>query len=242
MTKCYRCDAEATSVDHVPPRCLFPEKKDLPEVDYRKNLITVPSCEAHNCARSHDDEYLLCVLVASYENNPVARKHFETKIIRLLQKKPHFQATLLKFFTPVMLNGEETGAFKVDLPRLKKVLEEIAYGLHSHTYQEQWLGDIKVIPLGMFKEEGATFIRHPLEEAMLQGSSVFFADKERVGENPDVFFYQIHRDLEKGQLIIKMVFYGGFEVIALSSPRMAEATAGTDVGTLATNTVAQVTP
>lgn len=141
-----------------------------------------------------------------------------------------------------MLNGEETAAFKVDLPRLKRVLEAIAYGLHFHTYQEQWLGKIKVIPLGMFKEEGATFIRHPLEEAMPQGSSVFFADKEKVGENPDIFFYQIHRDLKKGQLVIKMVFYDGFEVIALSSPKMAEATADTGVSALASNTVAQVMP
>lgn len=242
MSKCYRCDKEATSVDHVPPRCLFPEKKDLPEVEYRRNLITVPSCEAHNCARSHDDEYLLCVLVTSYENNPVARKHFETKIIRLLQKKPHFQATLLKFLTPVLLNGEETAAFKVDLERLRRVLEAIAYGLHFHVYKEPWLGQIKVIPLGMFKEEGATFIRHPLEEAMLQGSNVFFADKEQHGENQDIFFYQIHRDLEKGQLVIKMVFYGGFEVIALSSPQITEATANTAVNTEATSIAVQVKP
>jgi hypothetical protein len=242
MSKCYRCDAEATSDEHVPPKCLFPEKKDLPEVDYRKNLITVPSCEAHNTARSHDDEYLLCVLVASYENNPVARQHFETKIIRLLRRKPWFQTTLMKFLTPVLLNGEETAAFKVDLIRLKRVLEAIAYGLHFHTFKEQWLGEIKVIPLGMFKEEGATFIRHPLEVTMLEGSKIFFADKEHHGENPDIFLYQIHRDLDEGLLVIKMVFYGGFEVVVLSSPKIAEATANTSVDTDAAHNAAQVTP
>jgi len=125
MSKCYRCDAEATSDEHVPPKCLFPEKKDLPEEDYRKNLITVPSCEAHNTARSHDDEYLFCVLVASYENNPVARQHFETKIIRLLRRKPWFQTTLLKFLTPVLLNGEKTAAFKVDQKDLKGFLSRL---------------------------------------------------------------------------------------------------------------------
>ncbi len=242
MSKCYRCDAKATSVEHVPPRCLFPEKKDVPKIDYRKNLITVPSCIAHNSARSHDDEYLLCVLVTSYENNPVARQHFETKIIRLLRKKPWFQTTLLKFLTPVLLNGEETAAFKVDMTRLRTVLESIAYGLHFHAYKERWIDKIKVIPLGMFKEEGAIFIRHPLEEAMLEGSKVFFADKEPLGENPDIFLYQIHRDLEKGVLVIKMVFYGGFEVIALSSPQIAETAANTGVDTDAANTAAQVTP
>lgn len=242
MAKCYRCDAEATSDEHVPPKCLFPEKKDLPEVDYRKNLITVPSCEAHNTARSHDDEYLLCVLVTSYENNPVARRHFETKIIRLLRRKPWFQETLLKFFTPVLLNGEETGAFKADITRLKRVLEAIAYGLHFHTYQEQWHGDIKVIPLGLFKEEGETFIRHPLEEMMRESSKAFLAGKGQRGENPDIFFYQIHRDLNERQLVIKMVFYGGFEAIALSSPRITKVVANPGVDTDVVNNDAQVTP
>lgn len=240
MLKCYRCDAEATSSEHVPPRCLFPERKDLPNVDYRKNLITVPSCKAHNSARSHDDEYLLCVLVASYENNPVARQHFETKIIRLLRKKPWFQNTLLKFLTPVLLNGEETAAFKVNLIRLRRVLEAIAYGLHFHTYNGQWSSKIKVIPLGMFKEKGAFFIRDPLEEAILDGSKVSFTEKEQRGENPDIFFYLIHRDLEKGLLVIKMVFYSGFEVIALSSPQIAEATADTGVVTDAPSTSEQI--
>jgi hypothetical protein len=242
MSKCYRCDAEATSVEHVPPKCLFPEKKDLPEVDYRKNLITVPSCETHNSARSHDDEYLLCVLVSSYENNPVARKHFETKIIRLLQRKPWFQETLLKFITTVLLNGEETAAFKVDLTRLRRVFESIAYGLHFHMYKEQWHGRIKVIPLGMFKEEGKTFIKHPLEEAMLELSKVFFEGKKDHGENPDIFRYQIYRDMEKGHLVSKMIFYGGFEAIALSSPQITETMANTGGDTDAANYAAQVTP
>jgi len=34
---CYMCDAPETSVEHVPPRGLFPEQKDLPPgVDLRK--------------------------------------------------------------------------------------------------------------------------------------------------------------------------------------------------------------
>ena len=56
---CYMCTSAATSVEHVPPRCLFPEQKDLPiGVDLRKQLITVPSCDIHNSRKSKDDEYL----------------------------------------------------------------------------------------------------------------------------------------------------------------------------------------
>jgi hypothetical protein len=56
---CYYCNEIATTKEHTPPKCFFPKKKDLPSgsPDYRKNLITVPSCEKHNTGRSKDDEY-----------------------------------------------------------------------------------------------------------------------------------------------------------------------------------------
>lgn len=239
MEKCYRCDAEATSVDHVPPRCVFPEVKDLPQgVNFRKNLITVPSCELHNTARSHDDEYLLCVLVTHSDNNDVARNHFQTKILRLLGKKPWFQATLLDQLTPVMLNGEQTAAYRVDVTRVKNVLESVAHGLYFNTYKESWVNSINIIPLGLFKLEGQEFVRHPLEQALLQLAQGLFETTEKLGENPDVFFYQIHRDMEKGHLVMRMFFYGGFEIVALSSPQDAEAVSETAVE----NTTARLSP
>lgn len=233
MSKCYRCDEEATSYEHVPPKSLFPENKDLPaDVDYRKNLITVPSCELHNSARSHDDEYLLCTLVSSFENNDAARLHFETKILRLLNKKPWFQKTLLKFLTPADLNGEETAAFQVDLKRLYNVLECTAYGLYFFTYKEQWTNEIKVRALTLFQQQGSNLVRNPLEEAMLRGAQIFFDSEEKRGENPDIFYYHIYRNIEKMQLIIRMVFYGGIEVIGLSSPQIPKAVnTGVDTGT-----------
>lgn len=52
---CYMCDLSATSVEHVPPKCMFPEFKDA-KVDLRRKLITVPSCDDHNAKKSRDDE------------------------------------------------------------------------------------------------------------------------------------------------------------------------------------------
>ena len=75
--KCYMCDGRATTDEHVPPKCLFPEEKDLPkEVSLRVELIKVPSCELHNTAKSKDDEYLLYVLCMNIANNAVAFQHF----------------------------------------------------------------------------------------------------------------------------------------------------------------------
>jgi hypothetical protein len=83
------CESIATSVEHAPPKCIFPEAKDtLSGEDYRKNLITVPSCDAHNLARSKDDEYLLHVLAASITSNNVGLNQFLTKSRRAFDESP----------------------------------------------------------------------------------------------------------------------------------------------------------
>jgi hypothetical protein len=44
---CYWCGKKATLMEHVPPKCLFPEEKDVMDIlnkSFRNNLITVPSC------------------------------------------------------------------------------------------------------------------------------------------------------------------------------------------------------
>jgi hypothetical protein len=223
MTTCYRCEDKATSFEHVPPRCLFPEKKDVTDgKNYRINLIKVPSCEVHNTAKSKDDEYLLCTIVTSYENNVTAQALFSSKVIRALRRTPYFQKTILKEVTPVLLNGVSTIAFKLDVARINNELECIAHALYFHTYKKicPWL--IRVIPLSLLKLEGTSFVPNPLQEQMLHGTE-FFQYLPQLGENPDIFYYQIHMDEMKEQLTIRMVFYGGFEVVALSSPTLASA-------------------
>lgn len=72
MPTCYMCEKESTSVEHAPPRCIFPEQKDLqPGEDYRVNLITVPSCDEHNMQKSKEDEYLLYILPSTIGSNEV---------------------------------------------------------------------------------------------------------------------------------------------------------------------------
>jgi len=82
---CYMCNKAGTTKEHVPPKCFFPEKKDIrPEEDYRKNLITAPSCQEHNSGKSDDDSYLLAVIAAHYQNNPLSERHYSKKIKRAL--------------------------------------------------------------------------------------------------------------------------------------------------------------
>lgn len=63
--QCYMCVSPATSREHVPPLCLFPESKDVGGKDYRRNLITVPSCDEHNSKKESDDEFLMVSLAGN---------------------------------------------------------------------------------------------------------------------------------------------------------------------------------
>ena len=81
--ECYCCQEIAETKDHIPPKCFFPKKEDLPQgyLDKtRGNLITVPSCKQHNNGRSKDDEYTAAFLaINSYEASSLAKRMSETK-------------------------------------------------------------------------------------------------------------------------------------------------------------------
>lgn len=86
--KCYFCGKPATSAEHVPPKCLFPEQKDMDGENYRKNLFTVPSCDKHNMQKSKDDEFLMACLAPVVGNNATAFIHTNTKLARTYLRNP----------------------------------------------------------------------------------------------------------------------------------------------------------
>jgi hypothetical protein len=83
---CYRCASRATSREHVPPRNLFPEASESGGVDYRLNLVTVPSCDAHNSAKSNDDEFLMVSLAGIFGSNSIGFMHRLGKVDRAVLK------------------------------------------------------------------------------------------------------------------------------------------------------------
>ncbi|MGC7893659.1 hypothetical protein [Vibrio anguillarum] len=77
---CYYCGGEVTGVEHIPPRSFFPKGK-------RDKLITVDSCNVHNQEKSHDDEYVRAIFLASIkaDDKPhlnVLRDSYERSIKR----------------------------------------------------------------------------------------------------------------------------------------------------------------
>jgi hypothetical protein len=213
---CYMCDKKAQGVEHVPPRCLFPEKKDLPEgVDLRKQLITVSACDEHNTSKSQDDEYLLYLLVINLPANETAKSQFFTKIMRSIQRNPNLIKKFMANPHPVIAVDKETGqahhtvAVNVDDARLDSALEHIARALYFHHFKNQWLGSVRTQPdfllASLDPEKGQE--RNRLGEYMVAAADQLFSGIDFHGENPDVFKYQVLEGNENVHKLMRLHFY-----------------------------------
>ena len=128
------CDRNAVSSEHVPPKNLFPEQKDVGK-DYRQYLITVPSCEIHNNHKSKDDEFLMVSLAGIFGNNSIGYLHKFTKVNRAIRRTSN--RLLDKAFTKRKHYHlkSDNGFLEViwgtpDHARLISCFEHIAYVLH----------------------------------------------------------------------------------------------------------------
>lgn len=218
---CYMCDKPAEGVEHVPPRCLFPESKDLPEgVDLRKQLITVPACNVHNTSKSQDDEYLLYLLVINLPANETAKNQFLTKIMRSIERNPGLINKIMANPHTVIAVDKETGqahhtvAVNVDDARLDSALDHIARALYFHHFKAQWRGNVRTQPdfllASLDPDKGQE--RNKLGEYMVATADELFADKEFHGANPDVFKYQVLEGNENVHKLMRLHFYNGCRV------------------------------
>ncbi len=230
MKTCYRCASKATTDEHVPPKCLFPAAKDTGEKDYRKNLITVPSCEEHNLKKSKDDEFLMATLTMVVGNNSVAYQQAKTKIARAMQ---HTNYGLLK---NVMTESESLFAVneegvampvlygRADMPRLRDVLESVALGLYYKEKEARFLGRCAIFPTFVTydpktDESGnSTEFLKWIARLLVERESISWPKK---GTNPEIFYYQFGPPDECQLTPLRMCFFEGTEVMASFIPEGA---------------------
>jgi hypothetical protein len=207
---CYRCERRASTVEHAPPRCFFPETKDVGR-DLRRNLITVPSCSAHNTARSEDDEYAMVFVVTHYETRDLARRQFSSKVIRALQRSPTLTKRVFHKPRRAMVHGLETVSVTVDVPRVTRVLDSTCRALLYHHQKRKLL-----VPLRVWSPA----FRHPSLERDANEAVLAFEVRRvldatpRLGENPEVFWYQLYDDPAR-VTAFRLEFYEGFSVYAV---------------------------
>ena len=222
---CYMCSAPAVSREHVPPRCLFPESKDIGGLNLRRDLITVPSCAAHNSGKSCDDEFLMMSLAGIVGNNSIGYRHWTGKVDRALRRSSYrvLNSVVLKPKRIERLVVEGNYFMDViwgtpDFARLYKCFEHVLRGLYFHDFGQRFEGQVRVIPGFVKHEPGKTQTWQKLIEARY----LYEADSmRRSGSNPEVFYYQRFPADQFGLIAYRLCLYGGVDVYASLIPTSA---------------------
>ncbi len=209
------CEREATTVEHTPPRCIFPERKDTATgIDYRKNLITVPSCDEHNTARSRDDEYLLHVLAASMTSSDVGLTQYLSKVKRSFERNPSLINSLPVANIPTMrylphkAAWEEGYEVKPENDRIDTVICSCARALYFHETTVKFKGKVKVVAPFMSYRDAT--IDNELAKALAYAKQ-FLSESTAKGENPDVFTYKFAEG--SNTAVMLLCFYGSTEFL-----------------------------
>lgn len=217
---CYMCNELSIGREHVPPRCLFPESKDLPGTNYRKNLITVPSCDIHNSAKSKDDEYMMAILTTYILNDPVANEHIDTKVVRTLNRTPKLAAGLVEG-GGVLSDG--LAYLGIESKRIFNVCEHIAKGLFFHQFKRKSLSSIQFLSPALLpnNENARAFYEESNKCERYVGLVLDQARVSFCGANPDIFKYRLIEAMDNG-LVVQLVFYNGVCVSGISRAREVE--------------------
>jgi len=214
---CYMCDNPSVSKEHAPPRCVFPEQKDAGGKDYRKGLITVPSCETHNSAKSKDDEYLMMVVASYFTNNQAAQDQINSKIVRAWARAPGLSSTVVKNLQTVLVGGQPQHAYEVDTPRFDQSLAWCANALYHHVFGKRIDPSYKVIsyPLAQLDGEDGGAVNIGRAQILRLANQLFEGLSTR-GENPEIFWFQVSPVVD-GRSVMRMCFFESFQVVAMSS-------------------------
>jgi len=222
QNECYFCGEHANSVEHVPPRCLFPESKDVLGHDLRKNLITVPSCEVHNSRKSDDDEFLMLSLCGIVGSNPAGEIQRWKKVERArLRRKWEVTDVVLQKIDETEVIDQKDGSFKIvswgppNVDRLKKCFEHIARGLHFHHFGFRFIGQVNCHLEYLTKQSGNMKSDH---DRYLHAIERDFKDMPSFGANPIVFSYQSSEKDEFGLYGFRLKFYEGLRVFCSFVP------------------------
>lgn len=220
-SKCYMCDSDASSREHAPPRCIFPERKDMGDGnDYRKNIITVPACDVHNLGKSHEDEYLHLIVIHGYFNNPLAEQQFKTKLTRAFRNRPALLAAFHSNKTPVVIDGVETSAVTIVRERFERSIKMLVRALYFHNYGQRLLMPLHIHTPLLLALEGkdADEVNERIKKFCLAVRN-HLETKEQFGDNPDIFWFKIDHSEKRNLVSCYMPFYGGFDIFAATIER-----------------------
>jgi hypothetical protein len=198
------CDLPSVSNEHVPPKGLFPESKDLPEgVDLRKKLITVKSCVKHNTEKSGDDAYFLSLLAGCDFINEVGREHYRQKVRRQHTRN---NSILARFGDRLTSIHGRTGIV-AEINRLDSFVVHMAAALYYAHFGTRWSRPIEWIPEFLVRPG---IVADMNRRAAIHAKDIEFDGMDFIGENPEVFKYQVRQDLS--ETTMRLHFYDGCRI------------------------------
>lgn len=211
------CEQKATSKEHVPPKCFFPKSQDTSgSKDYRKNLITVPSCDKHNSQKSQDDEYLRMLVTNICSGNKEADLLLDKSIKQSLLRNAKLMGLLKKPYIDQQIG---TIAFQVDRQRFDDALSRLFFALfYHHTSGEKWLKHVKIVTPALLpriesKDKSKIDVRNKYYwygERRDKFITSALLTLPKLGNNPEIFHYKFAiQSLDSGQktFVARMVFF-----------------------------------
>lgn len=217
---CYWCGKPATSREHVPPKCLFPERKDLKgidENDYRKNLITVPSCDIHNLRKSNDDEYLLVCLASRVGNNAAAYLHTCTKVRRARDRNQFLIEIESEDTIETQNMSFPVQWANVNIVRLFRSFEAIARALYYYDFGVRFKGECHIVTRLCFNPDAMKSTLFNARACKLIEMEIPHWGTDVNGNNPEIFTYQFSPEDGFKTRTLCLTFYEKTQVfVALS--------------------------
>lgn len=204
---CYACESPATTKEHAPPRCFFPEA-------YRNNnLITVPSCKKHNNEISGDVEYARNIISTYYGVNEAGQNLFLSKAARSFDRSPALLQTTFSDIKPVSIRGAICGQFTINVIRIEAVMRACVGALHFHatgTKRSDW----EIVLANLQQDNTASMEQRESWSGVLSlFQKMRFAVKTTSA--PDIFEFA-QGDIPGG-IVYAMRFYRSFLVYALTA-------------------------
>jgi hypothetical protein len=205
MKTCYICAAPATSKEHVPPKCIFPEDEK-----FRVNLIKVPSCDQHNSNKSKCDEWLRFILAVVPGTNELARQIIGGRVVRSFDHWPNIVDTLMPDLRLVQLGSEETGGITLDVPRFENSIASIVRGLFFHETDKKLTKELQVYWGAMLTEN---YSEAPFLNVLRKGEQML--PPSYTGSNPQVFQYAFDVSKTGSRSLCRLRFYEGHPIYVL---------------------------
>jgi len=206
---CIFCgSSEDMTVDHIPPKALFPEPRP-------SNMLTVPCCKRCNELFSKDDEYFRTVLVshASVCSDPNVQAVNEKLIRSMSRPEAAAMASAIRKSLHVVDVTSRGGiylgispAMRVSADRINHITVRIARGLFyiTHDYPVPMRYEVTCV----FKDAAFS-----MPEEFIAPWRGFWKQPVTIGENIFSYSYALCVDDSNGMLFIywfygKLYFYG----------------------------------